>query len=135
MILPVLKENSSYCTILETYCQEVSRYFCIFFLLNNILTVEQEPTVQAQLGRGTGRVEERMPSSGPGARALTAALGTGFRREGPVALPDRTSPPNRPHEVDRAVFPSVRLTVFPCLFSVSQIRRHNPLLRVERCLY
>ena len=32
------------------------------------------------------------------------------------SLPDRTRPRNRPHEADRAVFPSVRLTVFARTF-------------------
>ena len=84
MILPVLKEKASYCTILETYCQEVSRKLCIFYICNNILTVEQEPMVQAQWRRGTGRIEERTPSAGPAPRSLTAALWAAFRREGAV---------------------------------------------------
>ena len=37
----------------------------------------------------------------PAPRVLTAALWADFRREGSVALPVRTSPPNRPDGADR----------------------------------
>ena len=57
--------------------------FFYIFPLRNILTVEQEPVVQAQSGKGTGRVEERTPSAGAAARALTAALWAVFRWEEP----------------------------------------------------
>ena len=47
--------------------------FMYIFLIGNMFTVDQEPVVQAQSGKGTGRVEERTPSAGAAPRALTAA--------------------------------------------------------------
>ena len=68
-------------------------------------------------------------------RPLTMALWAVFGWEESPFLPDRIRPRNRPHEADRSVFPSVRLTVFLCLFSVSQIRPRKRRGRFRRCLY
>jgi hypothetical protein len=59
----------------------------------------------------------------------------GLSEGGIVALPDRVPLPNRPDGAYRLAFPSVRLTVFPRLFSAFQIRPRKRRGRFRRCLY
>jgi len=121
MILPVLKEKSSYCTTSEHYCQgDIKKYFYIFphpqYAYCLTRTAGPSP-----VRRGTGRIEERTPSAGPAPRALTAALWAGFRREEPLwpclTAYARQIAPTRADEGHHIILSSVsavRITIISC---------------------
>ena len=119
-VLTVLMRNQCNCTILELFCQEVSKKFFIFFSWHEYTDCSTRASCLSQM-RNQERLDWRKNTC-CGVRstcAHRAAVG-GLLSGGAVALLSRTRSPNRLDGAYRAVFPSVRLIVLPLfVFCVS----------------